>query len=234
MKTTYYQKCKEHYARFGFGKTMVYLLDRLINSVILADCYHIIVLDREKVKEPSAASSPDISFRFATWDELVDMRKQETWAIDDFLLDRAAEGDMCFLSFCGGELAGYTWANVNGQPLLASGLRLKLPENYIYNYSGFTLPKFRGSGLQSVRHRALMHYKQWGRNMLGFIGYVRYTNWASISGQTKSGYRRVGRVWLFGSKKHFMTLRSREVKDFGIKRIHEFIGADSKRYSTAG
>jgi hypothetical protein len=233
MKTSYSQKAKQHYERFGFAKTILYLLDRLINSVALADCYHIIVLDREKVKEPPAEASGGVSFRFATRDELAALRKQEIWAIDDFLLERAGEGDLCFLNFYAGELAGYTWANVNGQPLLSSGLRLKLPENYIYNYGGFTLPKFRGSGLQSIRHRALMHNRQWGGNMLGFIGYVRYTNWASISGQTKSGYRKIGRLWLLGSKRHFVTFRSRAVREFGIERIYEFLGSDLKLYSNA-
>lgn len=233
MPTFYYQKLKEHYQRFGFGKTLAYVLDSLANRVMRAECYYLIVLDQAKVGEHPATSSADTSVRLATRDELLDMQKQGTWAIDDFLLDRAGEGDLCFLNFCDGELAGYTWANVNGQPLLFVNLRLRLPDHYIYNYAGFTLPKFRGSGLQSVRHRALMHHKQWNKSTRGLIGYVSWTNWASIKGQTKSGYRRIGRLWLFGLKNHFVTFRSRAVRDFGISRIHDFIAADAKRYSTA-
>jgi hypothetical protein len=234
MTTSYYRKLKEHYERFGFGKTVAYALDSLVNRVMRAECYHIIVLDRDKVREHSVAATTDVSVRLATRDELMEMRRQGTWGIEQFLLDRAGEGDLCFLNFCRGELAGYTWANVNGQPLLFPNLRLRLPDHYIYNYAGFTLPQFRGSGLQSVRHRALMQHTQLGKSTLGLIGYVSYTNWASIRGQTKSGYRRIGKLWLFGSKNHFVTFRSRAVRDFGIARINDFIGADAKRYSTAG
>jgi len=233
MPNPTFQKLKDHRERFGFSKTAVAALERAVNRVIRAECYNIVVLDQAEVREHRVASTPEVSVRVATRDELMEMHKQQTWQIHDFLLDRAAEGDLCFLNYCGGELAGYTWANVNGQPLLFPHLRLKLPDNYIYNYAGFTLPKFRGYGLQAIRHSALIHHKQWNATTRGLIGYVNATNWPSIRGQTKSGYRKIGTLVLVGSKNHFVTFRSRAVRDFGIVRLHDFVPADAKRYSTA-
>jgi hypothetical protein len=227
MRIPSFQQTKAHRARFGTGKTMLTVLDGLVNRVLRTECYHVIVLDRAKVADSHTQSTSDTSVRLATSNELLDMHNQGTWLISDFLLNRAEEGDLCFLNFCDGELAGYTWANVNGQPLLFPNLRLRLPDHYLYNYAGFTLPKFRGWGLQSVRHRALMHHKQWSEDTRGLVGYVSYTNWASIKGQTKSGYRTIGNLWLFGTKNHFVTFRSRAVRDFGIARIRDFVPADA-------
>jgi len=231
MTMSYLHACKEHYGHFGFGRTVLHALERLINRVVWAECYYMVVLDRERTRERGAASPNKMSVRVASRDELLAMRNEGTWPIDDFLLEQAEEGDLCFLSFCGGELAGYVWAHVDGQPLLFPNLRLRLPDDYVYNYAGFTLPKFRGLGLQSVRHHALLDDERWRKNVLGLIAFVSCTNWASIRGQTKSGYRRIGRLWLFGVKNHFVTFRSRAVRKFGAARIRAFAGGNARRYS---
>ena len=92
-----------------------------------------------------------------------------------------------------------------------------MPEDYLYNYAGFTIPQFRGSGLQAYRHHSVLGQERWlGRR--GLLGYRRSTNYSSEKGQAKSGYRKVGSIVLWGSKGRFFAHFSRSLRAMGIKR----------------
>ena len=93
-----------------------------------------------------------------------------------------------------------------------------MPANFLYNYAGFTHPDFRGGGLQSYRHRSVLDNERW-TDRRALLGYVAATNFASQRGQTKSGYRRIGTVWLIGTRRHFAALFSKSLRDIGIGRI---------------
>jgi hypothetical protein len=108
--------------------------------------------------------------------------------------------------------------HTEGRPTLRPGLTLQLPPSALYNYAGYTRPAFRGLGLQAWRHRALLDHPAW----TGFDtvwGYVRATNFASQRGQARSGYRRVGTLWLVGQPKRFRVWISPSLRALGLRQV---------------
>ena len=98
------------------------------------------------------------------------------------------------------------------------GLRLQLPPGMLYNFAGYTHPRFRGSGLQSYRHRSVLDHPRWA-NASSLLGWVKATNFASRRGQGKSGYRPIGWIWLVGGSRRFAALCSPSLWERGIRRI---------------
>ena len=215
---TKYKKLKDQIGRFGLARGLLYALDRTVNRILLLDCHHVIILERERVNPLKDYDDPMLSFRFADESDMVALRAMPEWDIDEAKWRNFREGDKCLLVYYDSELAGYTWVHLDGRPLIIPGLRLSMPIAYAYNYAGFTLPKFRGKSLQAIRHCNLIHRRELS-DRKGLIGYVRYDNWSSQRGQQKSGYHSIGRIWLFGTKKNFLVFISRNLKRTGIRRI---------------
>jgi hypothetical protein len=154
----------------------------------------------------------------ATLEELEALRSDARWEIDDNKMRYARLGDTCLLSYANGKLAGYTWAHTGGTPELLPGLTIKVPPEYVYNYSGLTLEEFRGFGLQPYRHHVLLNHERC-HGAQGLLGYVRHTNWSSRHGQEKSGYRKIGSIWLIGTEHRYFAIFSKELRSLGVKRI---------------
>lgn len=209
---------KSHYHRYGVIKTVATAFDRLVNKVLYFDRWLIIILERDNLEVPVRVEENKLSCRLATYEDLLDMEAQNTWEIGKTKLDHFKNGDQCLLSFVDSRLAGYTWAHLKGCPVLMPGFRCRMPLNYVYNYAGFTLPEFRGLQLQPYRHFMLLQGKGWeDRN--GLLGYVKYNNWSSRRGQSKSGYQPVGSIWFIGTKKRYLALFTKNVRKLGIHRI---------------
>lgn len=212
------QALRELRARFGAAKTLKHALFRFINRFVYLDCLHIILLNREALRPLSPANGHRLSARIATLKDLQDMERQARWEIQQRKIGFFVQGDMCLLSYVDDNLAGYTWAHTRGCPELVPGLRLSVPCDYIYNYAGFTLPEYRGYGLQSFRHHALLNHNGWS-DRKGLLGFVIHTNYSSMRGQDKSGYVRIGDIWLIGTKDHFCALVGKSLRNMGIKRM---------------
>lgn len=205
------------YRRFGVTAAARFLWTGLLNIVFFYDCLHIIVLERSALKPLPAQGERNISSRLATLADLERLDADPGWEIGADKLALLRGGDSCILSLVDGEVAGYTWAHTRGRPELIPGLVLSLPDDLLYNYAGFTHPRFRGVGLQPYRHHAVLEQTAWGQRR-ALLGYVRATNFASQHGQAKSGYRQIGRIWLFGTRRHFLALFSRRLRELGIGR----------------
>jgi len=108
--------------------------------------------------------------------------------------------------------------HTRGEPELMPGLRLRVPGTYLYNYAGFTHPSFRGVGLQSHRHRAVLERDEWS-DRSALLGYVFATNFASRRGQAKSGYRDIGTIRLLGSRERFLVWPSSSLRRIGVERM---------------
>jgi hypothetical protein len=78
--------------------------------------------------------------------------------------------------------------------------------------------EFRGLGLQPYRHHQLLNSGLW-QDKRGLLGYVFQTNFASRKGQTKSGYRKIGSIWLLGSRRRFITWFSPALRRLDIRRL---------------
>ena len=152
-------------------------------------------------------------------EDLKEMEKQGCWNIPPKKIERFNQGDSCLLSYVDKKLAGYTWVHTNGCPELMPGLKLSMPHEYLYNYDAFTHPEYRGCGLQSFRHHELLNNPRW-RDKRGLLGFVIPTNYSSKIGQSKSGYKRIGKVWLVGLKTKFYAHIEKDLRGMGIERIH--------------
>jgi len=190
----------------------------MLNTFMFFDCLHIIVLERAALKPVDSAGNCKFDSRIATEAELNSIRTDLNWGINDTKLSLHRTGDCCVLSFVDGQAAGYTWVHTMGRPELIPGLTISIPGEYVYNYAGLTLPEFRGAGLQSYRHHSVLNNERW-RNRRALLGYVRATNFASRKGQSRSGYKKVGTFWLFGTRKHFIALPSKSLGEIGIRRL---------------
>jgi hypothetical protein len=207
-------------SRFGAAKTLRHAVFRLINRLIYFDCLHIIVLDRDNIKSLDPARTHRLSTKVATLEDLEEMKKQGCWNIHHRKIEYFNQGDTCLLSYVDNKLAGYTWAHINGRPEFVAGLRLRIPNEYLYNSSAFTHPDYRGYGLQSFRHHQLLNLNQW-RNKKGLLGFVVHTNFSSRRGQEKAGYKKIGNIYVIGSKSHFYALIGKNLRDMGIKRVNK-------------
>jgi hypothetical protein len=210
---------EEFRSRFGAPKMLRHAVFRLTNRFLYFDCLHIIVLDRDNIKSLDPAKTRRFRTKIATLKDLKEMEEQGCWNIHHRKIEYFNKGDTCLLSYVDNRLAGYTWAHTSRCPEFIAGLRLSVPEEYVYNSSGFTLPDFRGYGLQSFRHHELLNLNQW-RNKKGLLGFVVHTNYSSKRGQEKGGYKRIGNIYVIGSKSHFYALVGKNLRNMGIKRIN--------------
>ncbi|MCC7463307.1 MAG: hypothetical protein IT480_12695 [Gammaproteobacteria bacterium] len=204
--------------RYGTLAMLQHAVHRLLNALLFVECMHIIVLDRERLRPLDPALAAQLQSRLATRTDLEAMRASPDLGINATKLANFDAGDACLLSYAGGRLAGYTWAHTLGHPELIPGLVIAVPAEYVYNYAALTLPEFRGLGLQPYRHHQLLDSGLW-RDKRGLLGYVFQTNFASRKGQSKSGYRRIGSIWLFGSRRRFITWFSPALRRRGIGRL---------------
>ena len=213
-----FEAFKELRSRFGAARTLQHAVFRLVNKFFHFDCLHIIVLDRENLKSLDPAKTRRSSTRIATQEDLEEMEKQGCWGLPQEAIGYFSRGDTCLLSYVDNKLAGYTWALKNGCPALVPGLRLSVPHEYLYNFCGFTHPDYRGYGLQSFRHHELLNHPQW-RDRKGLLGFVVHTNRSSKRGQDKSGYKRIGNIYIIGWKSHVYAHIGKDLQSMGIKRI---------------
>jgi len=211
---------EEFRSRFGAVRMLRHAAFRLINRIIYFDCLHIIVLDRDDLKSSDPAKIRRLSAKIATLEDLKEMEEQGCWNVHQRKIDFFNQGDTCLLSYVENNLAGYTWAHLSECPEFVAGLRLRIPDEYLYNSSAFTHPDYRGYGLQSFRHHELLNLHQW-RNKKGLLGFVVHTNYSSRRGQEKAGYKKIGNIYVIGSKSHFYAFIGKNLRDMGIKRVNK-------------
>ncbi len=201
--------------RFGIYSAAQATVHDLINRLFLFERLDFNLLQRGWQKR---VDSPRLSTRLATAAELEEMAKNPIWQIGPDKLANFSAGDQCILSFVDDKLAGCSWANARGTTNVNPHLSIALPENHLYSYAGITHPQYRGMRQQSLRHCAMLAEERW-RAKAGLINYTSHTNFASRAAQRNSGFRRVGSLWLIGTSKHFIVLRSPGARALGLRRM---------------
>lgn len=210
---------KELHSRFGMARTLQFAIFRQINKLFYFDCLHIIILNRENLKPLDPAKTTRFSAKIATREEIVEMEKQGCWGQPPKALEYFDRGDICLLSYVDNKLAGYTWALKSECPTFVEGLTVRAPHEYLYNFCGFTHPDYRGYGLQSFRHHALLNHQRW-KDRKGLLGFVVHTNRSSRRGQEKSGYKRIGKIYIIGTKSKVFAYIGKSLRNMGIKRVN--------------
>lgn len=204
--------------RFGLAAALEHAAYRALNRVMFVEWMDIIALERERLRTLDPALTARLSARLAGLADLEAMTHDPKLGIGPGEIASFRAGDACLLSYVDGELAGYTWAHTRGRPELVPGFVISVPDDYLYNYAGLTLPAFRGLGLQPYRHRVLLE-SSLCEGKRGLLGFVLRTNFASRRGQGKSGYRTIGSIWLVGTRRRFVALLSSDVRRAGVRRL---------------
>ncbi|MCC6630841.1 MAG: hypothetical protein IT482_02110 [Gammaproteobacteria bacterium] len=204
--------------RFGFPAYLAEACFRVLSRLFYFECLQIIVLRRDSVQPAKENVGIRLTGRVAEIAEVEALASNPDWGIGETKLGLLRAGDSCFFSFVNGELGGYSWVHTGGAPQLLPGLKLSIPEMYLYNFAALTLPQYRGVGMQSFRHLAILSEPQWA-GKLGLLGFVNFRNWASRKGQAKSGYRKIGSLLVLGSRRRFLVLLSPKLRSFGVRRI---------------
>ncbi len=199
----------------GFQKTIISLWFKILKRAIGFNRLIIIVLDKSGLRRKKADDSLNHSFRFAKGEDLVEIQKTDEFEICTQDIEAHEKGEKCLLHFVNDELAGYTWAHPLLSPTIISGIRLKIPNDTIYNYKGFTHPRFRGKGLQSVRYFNLFN-KFEDEEKQRLLGYVEFTNWSSQRGQKKGGYVGIGKINFLSFGKFTIVFLSKKIRCNGV------------------
>ena len=199
----------------GMQKAVISALFKFLKRTVGLNRLIIIVLDKSGLRRKKADDSLVHSFRFANRKDLVEMKETEKFEIHDFDIEAHEKGEKCLLHFVNEELAGYTWAHPFLAPTIISGISLKIPNDTIYNYKGFTHPRFRGKGLQSSRYFSLFeNFENEAKQRL--LGYVEFTNWSSQRGQKKGGYLGIGAMNYLSIGKITIVFLSKKIRSNGV------------------
>jgi hypothetical protein len=137
-------------------------------------------------------------FKFATASELKKLCVQLKNDPDNYPSEKdfseLSEGRCrCLVQLDGDTLAGYAWVWNSKLAHIVDGFHLNLPDDTIYNYKGYTNPKYRGYGFQAMRHLKLLEFLN-SEGITRLFGYVDRTNPRSLRGVAKSGYQPVGQL----------------------------------------
>jgi hypothetical protein len=201
--------------RHGLAAAAGTLLEGLAQIFVRLECVQIIMLERSHAPAPPAQTGGRFGAVLADEATLRALQAQEDWGIDAVKLAALRAGDQCLLSLVDDRPAGYTWVHSRGLPEILPGLWLRLPPGWLYNFAAYTHPAFRGSGLQSWRHAAVLQHPAW-QGSAGLVGWVRATNHASRRGQGKSGYVPVGWIARVGLGPWQMTFCSTSLARLGM------------------
>lgn len=204
--------------QFGTLAAARYLLDRMVNSVVRAESWKIVVRERDRLLPQDPAMCSQFSCRTATLSDLEAMQSDPRLGIGESRLRSVEAGDVCLLSFVDGQVAGYTWARREGPAEIMPGLQTSIPEQLFYDYAALTLPEYRGLGLHAYRQDRLLTSDQFA-DKAGLFGFVRATNFASRHTIARTGGRIVGTLWLFGTRRHFVARFSRSARRLGMCRL---------------
>jgi hypothetical protein len=214
------QNIKSEATRVGYGRALQRSFHSIAKKYVQLRHLELIYLTREFLPPLDPGRFASHSSRIATENDLFTMREQGEWNITDELMAGFLTGDKCLLSFVDNNLGGYTWVHSGGRPEIVPGLRIRIPDDYIYNFAAFTHPSFRGMGLQSFRHHEILARTEWS-SRTGMIGYVERTNWSSKKGQSKSGYQSLDHLTLLGYGERLFARFPEAIENFGIQRIHD-------------
>ncbi len=142
---------------------------------------------------PTVALPPSHSMGFASLEEVAAGCAAGRWSPGR--LSAARSGDRCLLQRCGDRVVGETWVAGSNLVSLCRGVHLRLPDDVAYVYRTQTDPEFRGHDYQTARSLELRR-RLFQEGKRRFFCYVRCSNFSSLRGVRKSGYRRVGDVHL--------------------------------------
>jgi len=188
------QKARATVTQLGVRGTGIHVARRILVTVPgAAETFRmfLIVLTTPRPTPAASEAAKNHTFRFASRDELVEFSKQPEAKLYERDIASHDAGNRCLLQLDGENLVGYTWIGTARLVELMWGMHFNMPDDMVYNYNGFTVPSYRGTAYQALRHLKILELsREHGTRRL--FGYVDHLNYASLRGVEKSGYQRVG------------------------------------------
>jgi hypothetical protein len=151
----------------------------------------LIVLTTPRPTPAASEAAKNHTFKFASREELLRFSKLPEAKLFDRDIASFDAGNRCLLQLDREHLVGYSWVGTARLIELMWGLHFNMPDDMVYNYNGFTVPSYRGTSYQALRHLKILELSR-PQGTRRLFGYVDHLNYASLRGVEKSGYQRVG------------------------------------------
>jgi hypothetical protein len=196
-------RVKNFVSQLGILGIGPHIYRKLLTTVPNAQCTRLYLMElaHPKLTPKACQAAKGHRFRFATEDDIKGYIQHPETLLFERDRESLRAGARCLLQLDGEKLVGYTWIHSGPMIELAWGIHFNMAEDMVYNYNGFTLPEYRGTAFQALRHlHILEHVGNEGKKRL--FSYVHHTNYKSLRGVTKSGYRKVGVIRCVKSPKN--------------------------------
>ena len=188
-----FEKARSLVTQLGIRGTGTHVARKLLTTVPGGEASRIFlfVLTTPRPTPAAAEAGKHHRFRWATLEDIERLKTDSSSKIFERDVESLKSGNRCLLQYDGDTLAGYTWIAGSRLVELMWGMHFNLADDLVYNYNGFTMPAYRGTAFQALRHlKVLEHTRDEGTRRL--FGYVDHLNYNSLKGVQKSGYQAVG------------------------------------------
>jgi hypothetical protein len=193
--------------------TLFHTFYRLLNKFVPCDITQVLLLEIEACQQPSNDVSA-YDFRFLSAEEVRQLSVCSDSDMKSLLAEMVEHREaQCFAALDLEQLAAYSWFatgqvaavhNSGGGPF--SGIGLNMPENMVYLFNAFVLPRYRGKSLNNwVFQKAGEEFSRDGKKWI--VTTTEWTNKAFQKSASRGGFVQRGHAleWILAGK-HFFYL----------------------------
>lgn len=128
------------------------------------------------------------------------------------LYSRLRQGHRCYVARCQGQVVAAQWFLEGEFDSIFLGRRFLLTANEIYGYNTFTVPAFRGKGINTcLTAKSARSIQACSPHKTRLLALINATNKASLRSIARLGFTRIGRVGfieVFGIRLHYLLGRN--------------------------
>ena len=199
---------EEFRARFGFSRYFQWWAARIGARLIQLEVERFLLLNQAVCESKHDNNNSDLVIRVVSLSEMSAYAGVRHDIDASFLGQRDSRRDVCLGAFHNRELAAYGWFTRFPHDL-------RLPENMAYTFKAFTLPHFRGMGIQAkIKRAALEHFGQFGVSR--FLTIVNWINWPSQRACLRVGFQPIGQSISLRIGTRDFEYRSKAIRRVGI------------------
>ena len=212
-------RLRNYAARHGLASTLFHLTYRLANSAAMLMVFRIVVLARAEIDWGLVAGAGE-HWTFLNQDEIRRFSAADpSLELDEaFIAAALARGDRCHAFVQDGSLGAYAWFASGPTPIQDSLTAIFSP-GWVYMYKAFTAPGFRGRRLYGIGVAKAMQSFLAQQNFQGLVSCVQSHNRSSQKGLQRIGFRTVGKIFVLGGKRPFLSYASRGCRSVFHARI---------------
>lgn len=208
--------CKK-FKKIGFVNTFHELLIKIINKIIFFKIYRCMVLTMETVNPQFLEIEKGYDCRFIEIEDLKCISSDELDLSIDFIQKAIEKKNYCYGIFKNNEIASYGWYS-NTPTAVTDDLELKFKSNFIYQFKGFTHPRFRGKRLHAIGMAKALQTLS-GSEIKGLVAVVESTNFNSRRSVYRMGYLDFGVIIVLRIRKRYRCISIGDCSKYGFS-IH--------------